>query len=240
MYSTRGIVLDYVKYSESSIIVHIYTSRFGRQSYIINGVRKSKSRGKAVFMQPLTLLQLEVTHKEKKEIHRIVDHKVEYPFFTIPFSQAKRSIVFFITEILSKVLKEEEPNTDLFNFIYESVKVLDGDIPGLNNFHLFFLFKLSRFLGFGISRPVNNSFSFFDLKNSEYLNSEPAHQYFITGESLKYWTLLSEMEASQLQVLKIPLPLKKNIIDSLITYFELHILNFGSVKSLKILQSLFD
>jgi DNA repair protein RecO (recombination protein O) len=240
MFSTRGIVLDHVKYSETSIIVHIYTSEFGRQSYMINGVRRSKSRGKTVFLQPLTLLQLEVTHNDKKEIHRVVDYRVLHPFFTIPFDQVKRSIVFFITEVLSKVLREEQPNKELFEFVFHAVKLLDEDIAGLSNFHLFFLFQLSRFLGFGVPATPPKGIKYFDLKNSEYKNAAPSHSYFVNGDTLHSLMKLSDIDVSELGELDLNSVKRKELLDTLVLYYELHILDFKSLKSLKVLHSLFE
>jgi len=240
MFSTEGIILNHVKYSETSIIVHVYTSLFGRQSYMVNGVRRSRSKGKAVFLQPLTLLQMEVTHNEKKEIHRITDYKVLHPFVTIPFNQTKRSITFFITEVLSKVLREEHPNEELFNFVFHAIKVLDGEVPGLPNFHLFFLFQLSRFLGFGISYSKDPSNTFFDLQNSEYTNTEPNHPYFIKKQSLQDWIILSQLDAANLDQLELKSKQRRDLLNTLVSYYELHILNFGSLKSINVLQTLFS
>ena len=47
LHKTNGIVLKVIKYSESSIISNIYTERFGLQTYIVNGVRSAKAKGKA-------------------------------------------------------------------------------------------------------------------------------------------------------------------------------------------------
>ena len=41
---TRGLVLSFIKYKETSIICKIFTESFGVQSYIINGIRNSKSK----------------------------------------------------------------------------------------------------------------------------------------------------------------------------------------------------
>ncbi len=240
MFSTEGIILNHVKYSETSIIVHIYTSMFGRQSYMVNGVRRSRSKGKAVFLQPLTLMQMEVTHHEKKEIHRIIDYKVLHPFCSIPFNQTKRSITFFITEILSKVLKEEHPNKELFDFVFNAIQVLDEIVPGLTNFHLFFLFQLSRFLGFGVSYSNDNTNTFFDLKNSEYRKTEPDHPYFINEQTLKNWIKLSTLNVEHLNNLELTSEQRRKLLNSLVLYYELHILKFGSLKSLVVLQALFD
>ncbi len=239
MFSTKGIILNHVKYSETSVIVHVYTSLFGMQSYMVNGVRRSRSKGKTLFLQPLTLLQMEVTYNEKKEIHRIVDYKVLHPFVSIPFNQTKRSITFFITEVLSKVLREEHPNEELFNFVFHAVKVLDGEVPGLPNFHLFFLFQLSRFLGFGVSYSTDLSNTFFDLQNSEYVNGEPNHPYFIKKETLNNWITLSKLNADELTQLELKSNQRRELLNALVIYYELHILNFVSLKSLDILQTLY-
>ena len=52
---TRGIVLVFIRYKESSIIARIYTKDLGLRSYIVNGVRSIKT-SKIAFFQPLTVL----------------------------------------------------------------------------------------------------------------------------------------------------------------------------------------
>jgi len=63
LHHTEGIVLGSLKYKESSLIVKIFTNAFGMQSYVVNGVRSSKSQGKTALYQPLTLLDMVVYHK---------------------------------------------------------------------------------------------------------------------------------------------------------------------------------
>ena len=113
---TRGIVLNHIKYGETSIVVHIYTEELGRQSYIVNSVRTPKKKNLLALLQPLTLLDLEVYHKNKQELHRIKELKIEWPFKTIPFHPLRRAIAFFITELLSMSLREEEANSNLFQY----------------------------------------------------------------------------------------------------------------------------
>ena len=58
---TRGIVLNYIKYGDTSIICKIYTEQFGLQSYIINGIRKSKSKNIGLiihFIQVMNFLEI--------------------------------------------------------------------------------------------------------------------------------------------------------------------------------------
>ena len=104
-YQTKGIVLSKVKYAESSIICKIYTSEFGTQSYIVNGVRKKK--GNSGYYQVLNLLDLNVYNKNGKDLHRIKEVKMSRVYANIPFDVYKSSIALFIAEVLSKCLKEE-------------------------------------------------------------------------------------------------------------------------------------
>ncbi|MFN2394169.1 MAG: DNA repair protein RecO [Bacteroidales bacterium] len=60
IHTTPGIVLHSFKYGDSGIIARILTPDFGLQSYLVQGVRKSKSRIRASQFQPLTLLDMVV------------------------------------------------------------------------------------------------------------------------------------------------------------------------------------
>ena len=46
LHKTRGIVFKTTDYGESSVIVQIFTEKFGLQSYIINAVKKPKAKNK--------------------------------------------------------------------------------------------------------------------------------------------------------------------------------------------------
>ena len=104
LYKTQGIVLNYIKYRETSIIVRIYTESFGLASYIINGVRSKKARHKIAFFQPLTLLDMVVYHKRNAKLNRVSELKCKEPLMDLPTNIKKSSIAIFITEILIKSL----------------------------------------------------------------------------------------------------------------------------------------
>jgi DNA repair protein RecO (recombination protein O) len=146
---TRGIVLRHVKYGESSLIVTVFTDALGLQTYMVNGVRSTKkSIGKAALFQPLTLLDLVVYHKENASIQRISEVRCHFPFQTIALDIKKTTIAIFLSEVLNKTIREHTPNHDLFDFILHSIQVLDHLERDFENFHLQFMLKLSRYLGF--------------------------------------------------------------------------------------------
>ncbi len=100
MHATRGIVLNHIKYKETSVIVQVYTELFGRQSYLVNNVRSAKNKDSSVLLQPMTMLDMQVYHRPKADLQRIKEFKICHPLQTIPFDQNKRAVVFFLTELL--------------------------------------------------------------------------------------------------------------------------------------------
>lgn len=147
LYKSRGIALSYIKFRESSIITRIFTETFGIQSYIVNSVRTKSAKTKIALFQPLTLLDLVVYHSKKNEINRISEIKCSYTFQSIPYDIRKTSIALFITELLNQTLREEGENTQLFDFIQESIIAFDMMKEGSENFHLQFLMHLSKYHG---------------------------------------------------------------------------------------------
>ena len=80
LHKTQGVVFRFTNYSETSIIVNIFTSAFGLQSYIVNGARGKSGKGKIALYQPLTLLDLVVYHRENASILRIKEVKCIHPY----------------------------------------------------------------------------------------------------------------------------------------------------------------
>lgn len=149
LYKTRGVVFRFTKYGETSIIVNIFTELFGLQGYIVNGIRSKTSKNRIALYQPLTLLDLVVYHRENANINRIREVKCLHPYQSIPMDIKKSAAALFINEVMNKTIKEESHAKDLCTFMINSLITLDTLSEGIQNFHLIFLLKLSRLLGFG-------------------------------------------------------------------------------------------
>jgi DNA repair protein RecO (recombination protein O) len=225
LHNTKGIALNYIRYGETSIIVRIYTEEFGLQSYIVNGVRSAKSKtNKIAFFQPLTLLDLVVYNKPNRDLHRLSETRISVPLQSLPFEVTKSSIALFMTEMLTKTLKEESGNPALFRFLVESVLVLEDAPSGYENFHLVFLFKLSHFLGFGPE----------DTREFEAQLRERSYPFLPDAATETAVNVLLT------QPYGTPAPLtrtaRNEIADALVAYYRIHIDSLGEVKSLAVLR----
>ena len=155
---TRGIVLNYIKYGDTSIICKIYTEQFGLQSYIINGIRNSKSKNIGLF-QPLNILDLVVYHKKTSGLQRIKESKLDYAYKTLHLDMKKISVCFFLSEFLNRISQNDDYQKDNFDFIKDSLIVFDRLEVNYSNFHIQFLIKLSKYFGI-------------DIGNSKHLTAE--------------------------------------------------------------------
>ena len=148
---TNGIVLNYIKYKETSIISKIYTKEFGLKSYLINGIRTKKGKFNISSFQPLSLLELVVYENKNSQIGRIKELKFDKIYFTNHHVQKKISICLFISEVLLRLITFQVPDINQFNFVRNSLIELDKIVDNYENFHIIFLIKFSKYLGFEIS-----------------------------------------------------------------------------------------
>ena len=217
--------MSFIKYRETSIIVAIYTEKFGMQRYIVNGVRAEKPKISIALFQPLTLVGMVVYHNPKKELHRISEIKCQYPFQTIPFHLKQTTIALFITEVLGKSLKEDHENSVLFDFLYDSILSLDGITSSPDNFHLQFILKLTRYLGF---EPESPGLIIQELNHQGRLDSA-------SEEELKLLEELKNKSYSESPVIRSN-SMRRKILQLLLDFYTLHIDSFARIKSPKVLM----
>jgi len=236
---TRGIVLQQIKYSDSQVIAHIYTEHFGRQAFMFRKPKSKKSGSSLNILQPLFLLEIEAQIKEKRQIQRAREIR-NYPHFSdIPFNVAKSSIAIFLSEILSRVLKEEEANPDLFDFLHHAILLLDEEQEHYANFHLLFLFELSKYLGFYPESDFSENNKIFNLAEGKYTQQHQEIKFSLNENESQLLNHLSGKGFHQLGTIKLSRMQKHLLLDVLLKYYHFHLPEMGKVKSLDVLKQVF-
>ncbi len=219
LHKTAGIVFKVFKYRETSVIARIFTSAFGLQTYIINGVRSSgKGKGKMALLQPLTLLDLVVYKKENTGIQRISEWRCAESYHSIPLDIRKTAICLFLSEVLYKCIREEERAEELYEFLSHSMKILDEMETGFENFHLQFLTKLSRLLGFGLDSSPHFMMSF-------QAEEEPFVRHLLEQPYTDHIALRGN--------------LRRMILDHIIDFYRQHVDGLGEIRSVEVLREVF-
>lgn len=236
LHKTRGIVLKNTKYSESSIITKVYTEQFGIQTYIINGVGSKKSKSKPVLFQHGNLLELVVYHRETGNIFRMTEAGISYIYQEVPFNIVKSSLLLLYVEILNKTLKEHESNVELFKFLFDNFIDLDQHGKKIANHHIWFLLALSKFLGI---YPSVSEGKFFDLREGMFVNAIPEHINYISEKLTNSFRTIINPELISFDHIELNSIERKQLLNHLLSYYKLHLPEFGEVRSIQVLEELF-
>ena len=237
---TQGIVLKSVKYSETSLILDILTEELGLKTYIISGVRKKNAKISAGILQSMNILNLVVYNKEGTNINRIKEVKIEYIYKNLPFDIKKYSISLFLIEMISKSIKEKEPNKEFFDFVKNSLIYLDQTHNNISVFHIIFLLKMSRFTGF---HPVSNysvQNRIFDLREGKFKKDIPFHKDYLAEQESFYFSKFLNSDLEKNIDISIDREKKQKLLHALILYYKIHLSDFGKVKTIEIFKKVFD
>ena len=238
LHKTRGIVFKTTDYSDTSVIVQVFTEKFGLQSYLINGVKKPKAKIKKNILQPLHLLDMVVYYKASGTIQRIAELRHQPVFQSIPYDMVKSSLVLFLNEMLYKSIRQQVADAILFEFLFRSIEILDQQEKGLDLFHLYILLRLTRFLGFYPDTTRAQSADCFDLKAGCYTSDLPPHRWVLQQPHTSLWTSLLNASFDSLEHLRIAAADRRILLDKIVNYYQLHLECLGQIKSYDVLKEL--
>lgn len=236
---TRGIVLHTTRFGESSLVVHCYTEEYGRQTYMVKGVRKSRKQNRSNLFQPLFILDFEIYHKDSREIQLVKEVNRAMPLNSLPFDMIKSAQAIFMAEILYRVIREEEPNPMLAHFLHSSIQYLDALENASPDFHILFMFQLSRHLGFYPQNNFDEGRVFFDLSGGLFITHFQDPELHLDEKASQLWHryMLSEyqsVKASDFNGLQ-----RKQVLDKLVLFYKSHVAGMGEIRSLEVLHTYF-
>lgn len=231
---TKGIIFRVTKFSESSLVVKVFTEVFGMRTYMVRGVRKKKSKTPMNLFQPLSILDMVVYEKAGRDIQQVKEVKAGHIFSTIPYEMSKTSMVIFLNEVLYKAIGEEETNESMFQFIFQSLRYLDEADEKFYNFHLWFLSHFTRFLGFEASDNFAANQPIFDMQEGRYTSLKLPEAISIHPplSALFYQLNRDKSFGSELIISR---EQRKLLLEKLHQYYQFHLPNFSELKSLQVL-----
>ena len=235
--TTKAIVINTIKYGDTSLIATCYTKCGGIKAYMLKGILKSKkAKIKPAYFQPLMQLNLTANHNNKGNLNSIRDLEVLNFYNTIYTDIKKQTIALFLAEIVYYAIREEEQNKILYQYLETSFRWLDTH-DNISNFHLLFLLNLTKFLGF---YPETNSINnlYFDLVEGNFTNQNNYNT--VSGGDLVQFKKLLGINFDVLHTIDFSAANRQAVLSILIQYFELHLDGFKKPKSLEVLKSVFS
>ena len=255
--NTKAIVLHTLKYGDASVIVDMLTQAKGRVSFFVNIPKTSKGRFKKQYFQPLTILDVTYDHRERTSLQRLRDVRIATPFTSLPFDPIKLSISLFLAEFLYNVTRDEQSNIPLYQYVENSLLWLDGTQRSCANFHLVFMMRLSRFIGFYPNLEGQGSRSltlnpsargegslesrgglFFDLREASFVTAPPTHPDFLEPAEAELIHTLMRMDYNTMHLFHLSRAERNRFTDLLLQYYRVHIPQMPELHSLSVVREI--
>jgi DNA repair protein RecO (recombination protein O) len=236
---TLAIVLHAIKYGETRLIVDMFTRQHGRLSFIVSLPKSQKAKMKKQYFQPLTMLEIEADVRPKVQLQKVRDVRLATPFATIPFTPHKLSISLFVAEFLYHALRGEQQNALLYDYVANSIEWLDSQESRYANFHLVFLMRLSKFLGFYPNLEHYQAGDYFDLRESVFASQPPLHHDFLMPQEAEKMQVLMRMDYPTMYLYRMSHQERGRLLEVALTYYRLHLPDFPEMKSVEVLRELY-
>ncbi len=237
---SRAIVLHSIKYKDNSLIAYCYSEKFGRISFVVNNAFGSaKQPGKAVYFQPLAILDVVFYKREGADLCRLKEVSHAIPQNTIPFDPVKRCVALFLSEVIYRTVREVEANPLFYNFFENAIHLFDIMHGGVANFHLIFLLQHSRPLGFFPSNAWSEQFRYFDFKNGAFVSSIPEHGFFLDNDPSRLLGRVIATPFHQADTLLLNHNQRLLVINGIIRYYRFHLGSSLEFNSLDVLSQVF-
>ena len=229
--TTKGIVLRVTQYKDTRFIANVYTQDFGVIGLII---RKSKEQ--IILSQPLTIAEITYKYLSNKTLYYVKESSVEYVYTDLIFNNKKLNTSIILCEILSQLLTEK--NSELYNFVVNSLIWLDTTKTNYNGFINLFLMKLCKIAGIGPTSTSKND-CFLNINEGVFHpdNNNISEKLVPIRES-RVIKQLCDMEFDELQDYKINSLTHNSVFSYIIKYISIHLSQLRALKSIEVIKEI--
>ena len=240
LHKTRAIALHTLPYGEKYLIVTLYTEAFGRMGYIVTPARRGKGGIPQALLMPLSLLELEVEHRNDRDLQRIREARSISTPAALQTHPAKNAEALFLSEVLYRVIREKESDPPLFHFLFDAVRHLESADAGIANFHLTFLFRLATHLGIRPNRETYAEGRYFDMMDGIFTDEVPLHGHYLSPDDSRVMARLTRMTFANMSLFAFSHTERSAILGHVLEFYRLHLPGFPELKSLEVLRALFE
>lgn len=231
-FKSEGIVFRSIKYSESSIILDIYSKEVGLNSYIISGVRKVKSKISNVF-SPMNIINF-VAYSSENKLSRIKEAGFAHVYQDLNQNVIKSSLAMFLIDLSRNAILEKETNLSLYTFIKSHLLSLDHGLDNIKFYPIIYSIQFAAELGFQVNNNFDEENKYFDLMNGNFISNDIRHQYIMDENLSRNLNQILNGDFST----AINKEDRNLILDKLMIYFKLHLEGFRDLKSLPVIRSI--
>ncbi len=235
----QGIVIDLTRHNDRLSIVTLFTRSKGRISFLSPIGSGKSARLRQARLQPLAVIEADINFKGNAELQRLGNFALAEVWSNLYFDPVKRLLALFIGEFLNRLLRATMPDEALWDYLLESLRLLDRLQEGVADFHIAFLASLLPFAGI---QPDPTGFTpgmYFNMQSGTFSTTQPPHNDYLSGDDAVWAARLCRIDFANIRALKLNGEIRARILKELLKYYSIHYPGTSTLKSLDILHDIF-
>ncbi len=234
-----GIVLDITRHSDRLSVVTLYTRSRGRISFLSPVGTSKGGRLRQARLQPLAVIDADIKFRNTTELQHLGSFSLHEVWSSIYFDPVKRLITLFLAEFLNRLMRASMPDELMWDYIFDSLRLLDRMNAGVADFHIAFLSSLLTFAGIQPDCTDYRPGMVFDMQAGVFVDRLPSHSDYLKGEEARFASLLSRINFSNVRALHLNGNLRHEILEKLLRYYAIHFPGTANLRSLDVIHDIF-
>lgn len=223
--STEAVVLNTLKYGDSSKILNIYSRDYGLTGLIAKGSRHSKHKF-GNLLEPMNHIFLTYYFKPGRELQIVQNVELVGKMTDSLDSLEKASSALMILESIYKTQVSGDANPTLFDTTVNALRSIESTDGEAYSLFVKFMFFLARELGFGLifASEIKESRQIaFSLSNGKIADAVRDKNFiFMTADIYNTLKRISDSNENEAALIKISNDSKRKINDFIIRYLGYH------------------
>ena len=181
------------------------------------------------------MLIAEITYYKRpdSELGKLTAVEAKNHLQELSFDPIKSVISFFIADVLLKCLKHEYEDSELYFFLESFIQAIN-EADDLSHFPIPFLTEFSKHLGI-CPNVLDENPRYFNLIDGELSNQKPIGDIYSTDEIA---TIIYDCIENQITTQKFSKLIRKDALEAMIRYYQMHIPQFGDLTTLAIIDDI--
>lgn len=212
--------------SDSKTLLSVWSREAGRLTLAFPAGGGREARRRKALSTPLALFEGCCDLRPGREVQSLRDFAPSAGSPALaPFSVVRGVLATFLGEVLDLLLRRCAPDSELSEYLFEGVRkfgALDS-ASALANFHIVFLYGLSRPLGIAPSLDGYARGAVFDLREACFRTTAPLHSDYLEADEARLLPLLSRLTLDNMQRLRLDRVHRRRILDGILQFYAIHL-----------------
>lgn len=232
----KAVILKVTGYSDTQKIVSAFSREKGFLSFMSPA---SIFKRKSCTVHPIQVVEIEYYESERGGLHKLKSAVPVVNVAAIYSDVYKMNIALLWTEILHLILRNEQKNEALFDYIVRSVEYLNSAGREVANFNLFFLYRLAALIGFKINTDTYSEGAVFRINDGTFSSPDPRIAYISGPNAAKTIYRLCTCPVEEIKDFSLDRQSRSILLDIILLFFSIHLNADFNIKSIEVIREVF-